>query len=490
MILAAVCGGVGSGKTSLMLDTALFALQNDKRIEGFIALGGDRGHTGRGADTYRLQLFPGSEIIPFARRKGGDSPGYYFEDSAFVRLRVWADALGAGSRPDLIVLDEFGKLEIEGKGHYSLWPQIVAAEPAVLIIGVRDSNLPEVERLLGRSFDLVVTAGVASAREQLRSLVLHHKDWTTVGMFGAVSGAMEATVGAVLHSTRMPFRGLILASFQSVIMVLAGDKMAVRTRVVWVPFTAAGIKALSPSGNRLRPMLAIAAQGVLFTGSVSLLGWTAAGISLGAFLIGAWAAAQGLLLQYLLVGSDLFYALDSVIQWLSSVLKTGKPGLAALVLIWVSLWGIISAVVSLWFWHRRRQQGEKLLAGLKNKIKPITWKDDGLSRLSAFRRALGDLLRPQFWLPLLIIASILLASGSGWERILWIVLRAVTVGWLLFVLVRALRPSTWATRLQRMGLWGPAIAFRRVLPTKSDESSGQTKPDKPIPESEDIGPMD
>lgn len=74
MILVAACGGVGSGKTSLMLDTGLFALQNDKRLEGFLALGGDRGQTGRGADSYRLQLFPGNEIIPLRPEEGRRQP--------------------------------------------------------------------------------------------------------------------------------------------------------------------------------------------------------------------------------------------------------------------------------------------------------------------------------------------------------------------------------------------------------------------------------
>jgi nucleoside-triphosphatase THEP1 len=478
MILVAVCGAVGSGKTSRMLETALFALQKGKTVSGFLALGGARRQAGRGADTYELQLLPDGEPIPFARRKDAEAPGYHFEASATVRLRAWADGLQPERPPDLLLLDEFGKLEIEGKGHFAWWPRVEAAAPAVVLIAVRDSNLRGVERLLGRSFDLVVSAADPAAAERLRSLLLHHGDWTTAGMFGAVSGAMEATVGAVLHSIKMPFRGLVLSSFQSVMMMLAGDRMAVHTRVVWVPFLAAGIKALSPTGNRLRPMLAISVQGLLFTGAVSLLGWNAAGVTAGAFLIGAWAAAQGLLLQYLLVGADLFKALDTAVHWLAGALHLGKPGLTGLILFWVALWGSLSSGLSLWFWYRRHSRGEKLLAALTKKIQPLVWKEAEGSRLLAFRRALGDLLRPQFWLPLGIIASILLASGSGWERILWMVLRAATVGWLLFALIRMLRPGTWANWLQRKGLWGPAIAFRRALPQGPPRKPGED-PDPP-----------
>ena len=55
-------------------------------------------------------------------------------------------------------------------------------------------------------------------------------------------------------------------------------------RVVWVPFISGGLKALSPAGNRVRPMIAIIMQGLLFGGTVQGLGWNFLAIGLGGAL--------------------------------------------------------------------------------------------------------------------------------------------------------------------------------------------------------------
>ena len=68
------------------------------------------------------------------------------------------------------------------------------------------------------------------------------------------------------------------------IMTFAADGLGRRQRVVWVSLLAASLKSLSPTGNRLRPMLAIALQGIFYTTAISMLGWNIAGILLGGFM--------------------------------------------------------------------------------------------------------------------------------------------------------------------------------------------------------------
>ena len=74
-------------------------------------------------------------------------------------------------------------------------------------------------------------------------------------------------------------------------------------------------------------------------------------------------------------------------------------------------------------------------------------------------RRLRELGHWQFWLPLLVVAIILLGSGRSWETVAWLIMRFVAIGCLLLALVSLLQPARWAEQLRRHGWWGPALAF-------------------------------
>ena len=93
---------------------------------------------------------------------------------------------------------------------------------------------------------------------------------------------------------------------------------------------------------------------------------------------------------------------------------------------------------------------------------------------AAIKRGLRDLLRPMFWAPVAVVAVIIVASGSTWEQAMWIVIRAITVGWVLFSLARLFDPRKLVSWLRRKGHWGPAMALSRALrpgPEKADDES-------------------
>jgi len=62
------------------------------------------------------------------------------------------------------------------------------------------------------------------------------------------------------------------------------------------------------------------------------------------------------------------------------------------------------------------------------------------------------------WLPLLVVADILLGSAAVGEcRVL--VRLCFAVGSVLIALVALLLPARWAEALRRRGCWGPALAL-------------------------------
>ena len=368
------------------------------------------------------------------------------------------------------MLDEFSKFEVLGRGLMPLWPILAAAQPQVVVIAVREGLVEQIEARLGRKFDLCIPATAPDALPRLQRASEDYGEWTRLGLYGGAAGAVEVTVGAALHAAKIPLRGLALSSVQAAMMVFAGSGLIQPGRVIWVPFISAGLKALSPAGSRVRPMIAISVQGLLFGGTVQALGWNVLALGLGGALVGAWAATQGLVLQYLLMGPELVHAYDTVVLWLAEKWSISAPSLPWMVGLWTVAHALVSSGAALAAWRLRRPP-----AMLQNII------DRENARVAARTSAhpssrpryarLREFAHWQFWLPLLMVAAILLASGGTWEAIFWLVLRFIAVACVLLAVVSLLQPVRWAEHLRRHGWWGPALALggalsRREAPEK------------------------
>jgi nucleoside-triphosphatase THEP1 len=476
MVLVAVTGPVGSGKTTVLASLATWAKEDKKSVDGFLALPHDRVEPGKGAEEYILQLIASGKHLPFVRRDASLTPPYRIDLETMAELALWSGSLRELHPLSLLVMDEFGPFEARGQGHVSYWDSIQKSKPEVVVIAVRENLVREIEDRLGFPFDVVIDVTSPKALEDLQALVMHHSDWVRVGQFGAAAGGFEATVGSALHQARIPMSGLFLSVVQSLVMMYAGDRLTERSRVMWVPFISAGLKALSPYGGRLRPMLAITVQGFLFSLATTVLGWNVLGILAGGWFVGAWAALQGLVLQYLMVGDNLLPALDVMVRWTAEYLHLQLPGIVSLIALWTVVCGTLSALATLFAWLRRHRLPARISAMLNKGARGIT-RDVGTPTLkAAIRRGLRDLLRPLFWAPVLVIAAVIVATGSSWEQAMWVVVRAVAVGWVLFSLARLFDPRKLALWLRRRGHWGPAMALTRALrpqPESDDEKAGK-----------------
>ena len=458
-LLIAVTGGPGSSKTRLLAELAASRLALGQRVEGVLAIAGRRRAPDAGADEYWLRILGTEQELSWAVRDERCSPPYHFEPETEHKLHTWADRLRAAPPPPLLVLDEFSKFEVQGKGLMPLWPTLAAAAPEIVVIAVRAGLVENIEELLGRRFDLRIAATDPDALEQLQLACEEFGEWTRLGLFGGAAGGLEMTVGSALHAAKIPLGGLAMASLQSGMMVFAGSGLREPGRVVWVPFISGGLKALAPAGDRVRPMIAIVMQGLLFGASVQALGWNVVALGLGGALIGAWAALQGFFLQYLMLGSELVHAYDTVVLWLAQRWHLTAPGLPWLVGAWAGLHALVVAGATLAAWRLKQPPPalqriiERETAAGRVPPRPAR---TGWQRLREFGHW-------QFWVPLLVVATILTLSGGTWEAVAWLVLRFVAVGCVLMALVSLLRPVRWAEQLRRRGWWGPAVAFSGVM---------------------------
>jgi nucleoside-triphosphatase THEP1 len=464
-LLIAITGAPGSGKTRLLAELAAWHGSTHQPCEGFLAVAGTRAQPDLGAAEYRLQLLATGEELPWLVRDETHNPPYRFDSATHARLEHWAHALPLTC--PLVVLDEFGKFEARGEGLLPLWPALRAARPLIMVLAVRAGFEEAIEEKIGQRFDLRIPADAPDALIRLQRACADLGEWTRIGLFGGAAGGIELSAGTALHLAKVPLRGLALSSLQGAMMTFTGFGLAQPGRVIWVPFISAGLKALSPGGSRLRPMVAIAAQGLLYGTAVQAIGWNIFGVTLGGALIGAWAATQGFLLQYLLLGDEMIKAYDTAVLWLAQHWHITAPGLPWLVGAWALLHALVAGGVSLAAW-RFRAPPKKLRELIERETGPAAPRavaaSPGVSPPSPkWWQPLRELARWQFWLPLLVVSAILLSAGRSWETVAWLTLRVVAVGMVLLTLVSLLRPARWADRLRRHGWWGPALAFSSAL---------------------------
>lgn len=460
-LLIAVTGGPGAGKTRLLGELAATQAARGQRVEGVLALAGRRDRPDQGAEEYWLRIIGTDDELSWAVRDKSSNPPYSFEPETERKLRTWAQQLAP--LPPLLLLDEFGKLELAGRGLVPVWPLLVESRPQIVVIAVREELVERIEALLGRRFDLRLAAAAPDALARLQRAAEDYGEWTRLGLIGGASGGIEMSLGTLLHAARVPIRGLLMSSLQGAMMTFAGFGLAQPGRVIWVPFISAGLKALSPAGSRVRPMIAICAQGLLYGGTVQALGWNAPAITLGGALIGAWSALQGFFLQYLLMGEDFVHAYDATVLWLQKNAGVTAPSLPWVAAAWALFCATLTGSIAFAAWRLRAPPAalRKIIEREKSAESPASGRA---------KSRLHELAHWQFWLPLLIVSSILLATGRSWESVAWLALRFVAVGFVLMTVLSMLRPARWAERLRRLGWWGPALAisgaFSRRTPDK------------------------
>jgi hypothetical protein len=152
------------------------------------------------------------------------------------------------------------------------------------------------------------------------------RDWVYIAIFGALWGAVEISLGSYLHVlfpslTNTFFTGLILA-FLGIAIALLGRQFLPHTgALLMIGVVTALLKALSPGGVKIGPMIAILAQSLLMEGGILALG---AERPMGHMLAGAlaiaWNTVHPLIMFPLLLG-------QSVAQAYIKILKDGSATL-------------------------------------------------------------------------------------------------------------------------------------------------------------------
>lgn len=89
------------------------------------------------------------------------------------------------------------------------------------------------------------------------------RDLVYIGVFGALWGAVEMTLGSVLHVVNVPFSGVILTGIGVTILLIGRLFVPRAGSVLFIGLVTAFLKMLSLGGIVLNPMIGIVAESLL-----------------------------------------------------------------------------------------------------------------------------------------------------------------------------------------------------------------------------------
>lgn len=270
--------------------------------------------------------------------------------------------------------------------------------------------------------------------------------WLRAATIGSIWASIEIIIGSFLHNLRLPLAGSIL-SFFAVVLMVSFLKLWPRKGMIWrAALICALMKSISPSAVILGPMTGILLEGLLMELGLFILGVNLAGMILGGMLAVLSALVHKAVNLLILYGANFADLLNRLVLFAAKQLRVESVDgvdvliilafiyLAAGALAAITGWRIARPAVAgepgtegwtrdpeglnrLFGWSERQSYSVFLLAG---HIIILVLLLTGMNRypmpfwalpvatylvfcLFRYKRAIRQLLRPRFWIQMILI---------------------------------------------------------------------------------------
>jgi len=163
------------------------------------------------------------------------------------------------------------------------------------------------------------------------------RDWVMVGLFGALWGVVETTLGTYLNVifpafTNTFFKGVILGGIGVAVALTGRFFVRKRGSVILFGIITMLLKTLSPGGSRIGPMVAIFVQSALMELVLTLVGdprrWA---FVLGGALAVGWNFPHKFIMMRVMYGRNMVQVYQKLVQDGSQMLGL-EPSMALLIL--------------------------------------------------------------------------------------------------------------------------------------------------------------
>ncbi len=176
------------------------------------------------------------------------------------------------------------------------------------------------------------------------------RPWTYAALFGALWGAIEATLGTAVHLGNVPLRGTIMGLIGLLCVVCLRRLQPHPGVCLLAGVVAIFLKIFTLGGLYPGPIIGIGVQALVLELALTASGGRAIGAAIGGFLALATNPVQKLITMWVVAGTDAVRSYFLLLE--ESATAFGFEGLSAEVVI-VSIVlgkGIIGVAGGLWSW--------------------------------------------------------------------------------------------------------------------------------------------
>lgn len=302
------------------------------------------------------------------------------------------------------------------------------------------------------------------------------------GVYAGVLSLVEVGLGSLLHGLKIPFAGTFLslnqAFFLTRVIKLNRFNEGSKTLAFQISNIVSLLKSLSPAGKKLLPMLAISAQGLLFSVGTLFLGANLAGCLLGAALSSLWGVFQPLAVLWLIYGTafgteQMEKMLAYFTHLIGGYIDVTPHVLTSVVFSFAALKAAFALGLAWVGWQASFNEQDLLnqkflqwgLRGLPNSSKKKEHNEH--PAIAAFK----ELKRPIFLLSFLFTGVFFYFAEDSKARFIWQSLRPVAVAYLFFLAIRLFPLDSW---IKKQGLGGSALASAlEFIQNKARENENQ-----------------
>ncbi|MCU0234842.1 MAG: hypothetical protein MUE90_12530 [Thermoanaerobaculales bacterium] len=176
------------------------------------------------------------------------------------------------------------------------------------------------------------------------------RPWTYAALYGALWGALEASLGTAAHLAKLPLRGTLMG-LAGLLCLLCLRRLQPRPGVCLLAgVVAMFLKVFTLGGLYPGPLIGIAVQALAVEVAMTASGGRAVGAALGGAVTLATNPLQKLAMTWVVAGAEAMRAALDLMAAAAAAVGLGGLRPAAVVGAVVALYGAVGAAGGLWAW--------------------------------------------------------------------------------------------------------------------------------------------
>lgn len=177
------------------------------------------------------------------------------------------------------------------------------------------------------------------------------RQWTYAALFGALWGALEASVGTVVHLGRMPLRGMLMGIL-GLLCLICLRRLQPRPGVCLLAgLVAVFLKIFTLGGLYPGPLIGIMVEALVVELAMTLSGGRALGAVLGGAVTLGTNPVQKLAMTWLVAGTEAMRSVVDIGE--KTFASVGLQGLGPVTIVTaiVAAQAVVGALGGLWAWR-------------------------------------------------------------------------------------------------------------------------------------------